>query len=59
MGTAAAASSSTLPTHGRCYLWGHDDAYVLVPISNSFAEARAAIESGFVAGDKRINTILN
>lgn len=45
-------------THGRCYLWDHDDAYLLVPIGNSFSEALAAIENGFVSGDKRIDTIL-
>lgn len=46
-------------THGRCYLWDHDDAYLLVPIGNSFGEALAAIESGFVAGDNRVKTILS
>ncbi|MFO1162866.1 MAG: SMI1/KNR4 family protein [Reyranellaceae bacterium] len=45
-------------THGRCYLWDHDDAYLLVPIGDSFAEALATIESGFVSGDKRVGTIL-
>lgn len=45
-------------THGHCYLWDHDDAYLLVPIGDSFAEALATIESGFVSGDNRVKTIL-
>jgi hypothetical protein len=45
-------------THGRCYLWDHDDPYLLVPIGDSFAEAVATIESGFVSGDNRVKTIL-
>lgn len=46
-------------THGRCFLWDHDDAYLLEPIGATFTDALAAIEEGFVSGDARISTLLS